>query len=150
MQQQHRPLANQLGFWLHRLSAAVRTDHTLLLAHLDLGLLEAWALQLLHDGAAQRPTELAAVLGIDPAAVTRMISKLAGRGLVVRNRQEDDLRSVRLELTAAGTALAVASADILVRAESQLTDDLTAVEAHALVSRLIARLERTGWDLEDV
>lgn len=150
MNTHNRPLQNQLGFWVHRLTAAIRADHTTQLAHLDLGVNEAWALCLLHEGAAGRPAELAKGLGIDASLVTRMLRRLVGRGLVVRIRPDDDLRAVRLELTEAGKRLAGIAKRTLMRTESQLTEDLTSAEVHALVSQLAARLERTGWDLEDV
>jgi DNA-binding MarR family transcriptional regulator len=146
----HRPLADRPGFWLIRLANAVRTDQEGLLRPLDLGLHEAWALYVLGTGHAGRPGEIADVLGVDRTLMSRIVRKLAARGLVRRSRPDEDLRAVRLELTTAGVELAAKTDRILRRAEASLAADLTPEQTAAFIGRLLGRLERTGWDFEDV
>ncbi len=52
-----------------------------------------------------RVCELAGRLGVEPPTATRMIQRLEGCGLVVRQRDPDDARSFRVSLTEKGRSL---------------------------------------------
>lgn len=61
--------------------------------------------QLVWNGP-QRPTPLAAVLGLSAAGMTRLVDTLANAGLVTRTPDPADARATLLALTAKGTAAA--------------------------------------------
>lgn len=53
-----------------------------------------------------RISDLAAFLGLDKSTLTGLVDRAAERGLVERIRNQDDARSVRVQLTRDGHALA--------------------------------------------
>ena len=65
-----------------------------------------WAVLIrLYQGEAQTGNQLAALLGIDGAAVTRLLDRLEAKDLVVRRSHPLDRRAWLVELTAKGRAL---------------------------------------------
>lgn len=56
-----------------------------------------------HPGISQK--ELAEALSIQPASVSELIRKLERKGLILREKDERDLRSIRVRLTDEGQAL---------------------------------------------
>jgi len=67
-----------------------------------------WAvLGAVHYDEKSTPSELAAFLRIDRAAITRLLDKLEKQKLITRSRTGEDRRSVSLRLTAKGEALSV-------------------------------------------
>lgn len=56
----------------------------------------------------ERPSVLAATLGISAAATSRLVETLATAGLVTRTPDPDDARATRIALTDAGVAAATA------------------------------------------
>ncbi len=53
----------------------------------------------------KRATELAELLHVDLSVVSRQVTSLTGRGLVVKTRESDDKRASLVEITDAGRAL---------------------------------------------
>jgi MarR family transcriptional repressor of emrRAB len=79
---------------------------------------------------------LARVLGISHSGAVRLVDRLAGEGLVRRERGAADARQVRLRITAAGRA---AAERILAAREGALEDELaplSAGERHQLAGLL--------------
>lgn len=48
------------------------------------------------------PTRLAALLGTDTAGITRLVDRLADKGLIVRRQSPDDRRAITIQLTESG------------------------------------------------
>ena len=99
-----------IGFVLWRLvNRYVReVDRSLAAAGLDLTHLQfetliqaAW---LGREGQAATQAELARFGGIQPMQVSLMLKTLEGKGLVARPRDPSDIRTKRVEVTAAGVA----------------------------------------------
>lgn len=67
---------------------------------------QALPLLALAQGLVTTGADLARLYDVDPGAVTRMLDRLAAKGLVERVRREDDRRLVELKLTAEGHAIA--------------------------------------------
>jgi DNA-binding MarR family transcriptional regulator len=80
-----------------------------------LGLTDAQWKPLLHIklGRADTAFELARAMDIDAGAMTRMLDRLAAKGLVERVRSETDRRVVHLRLTPEGEAAAEQIPDVL-------------------------------------
>jgi DNA-binding MarR family transcriptional regulator len=57
----------------------------------------------LHSFGAARPTEIAAALGMDKAALSRLVADLVGAGFVEKRPHPDDARSIAVTLTRSGT-----------------------------------------------
>jgi len=92
----------------HRLAQAARAQRTRAGVHLSaLGLHPGQEVVLKalgeHDG--QTMSELASRLGVHPPTVTKMVTRLATYGFVVRQTSERDGRLARVFLTEPGRAL---------------------------------------------
>ncbi|MFK8399681.1 MarR family winged helix-turn-helix transcriptional regulator [Pseudomonas sp. BGr12] len=75
-------------------------------------------------------------LGIDSAAMTRMLSRLERKHLILRSRDEHDQRQVRLALTAKGDELIACLAPSEATAMGEFAGSLSAEELLRLRSLL--------------
>jgi DNA-binding MarR family transcriptional regulator len=92
----------------HRLAQAARAQRTRAGVHLSaLGLHpgQEVVLKALDESDGQTMSELAARLGVQPPTVTKMVTRLAAYGFVVRQTSERDGRLARVFLTEPGRAL---------------------------------------------
>ena len=71
----------------------------------DVTLPQYRALVVLAQRGPRRPADLAAALAVTPSTGTRMCDRLVARGLVRRDRPEDDRRAVAVSLSDTGQAL---------------------------------------------
>lgn len=71
----------------------------------DVTLPQYRALVVLAQYGAQRPANLATALDVTPSAVTRMCDRLVAKGLIVRDRADEDRRAVTVSLSAGGRGL---------------------------------------------
>lgn len=93
----------------------------------DVTLPQFRALVVLSTRGPQRAADLAAGLGVTPSTGSRMIERLARKGLVRRVRMRDDRRSIRVSLTPAGQDIVAA------------VTDRRRVEIEAILAKLPAR-----------
>jgi DNA-binding MarR family transcriptional regulator len=93
-----RTLQEALGTLIMRWQDATQAFDAAVGERLDLGLAERHCLSFLHE--APRPAgEIAAEVGLTPAAVTSLIDRLEARGFVERRRSETDRRQVLVAMT---------------------------------------------------
>lgn len=71
----------------------------------DVTLPQYRALVVLGQRGTVRPAELAVALAVTPPTCTRMCRRLEGKGLVIRERPDDDRRAVTVALSSAGRDL---------------------------------------------
>ncbi|OII64276.1 MarR family transcriptional regulator [Streptomyces sp. CC53] len=93
------------------------------------------------------PSELAKRLGLTPAAMTHRIDRMAGEGLVTRDRDETNRVRVIVELTDEGRAKWLEAMRMATAFEEELLQDLTATE-RALLGELLIRLLRRVEDTQ--
>jgi DNA-binding MarR family transcriptional regulator len=79
-----------------------------------------------NDGASQ--TELVEITGIDRSTLAEMIRRMRDRGLVMRERTEDDMRANAVALTFAGRKAVKANKSAADKADRGLLDPLPAAE----------------------
>lgn len=72
---------------------------------LDITHAQASCLMMLSMGGASTVTDLGRGLNTDAGSITRLLSRLEKRGLIVRTRRDDDRRVVNLSLTPEGEAI---------------------------------------------
>ena len=99
-------LRDHVGYWLRRLSDEVHTSFERRLAAYDVTVAQWSVLVTVYRGDATTTTEAARFIGIDPGAVSRLVDRLAAKELITRSTDPQSRRSLRLELTPAGQALA--------------------------------------------
>jgi DNA-binding MarR family transcriptional regulator len=75
---------------------------------------------LVHERG-ERPTQraLAEQAGTDPMMTSQVVRALEGKGLVARRRHPEDSRAIELDLTAAGSRLAVRAIEVVERADRE-------------------------------
>jgi len=106
-------MSDSMGHLLFQLMVSMRREVESRMA--ELGLTDAqWKpLLMLKMGRADTAFELAREMSIDAGAMTRMVDRLAAKGLVERLRSETDRRVVHLRLTPEGEAAAKLIPDVL-------------------------------------
>ena len=82
------------------------------------------------------PFQIAARLGTDGAGMTRLIDRLAAKGVVVRHESGGDRRSITIELTATGLAIAKKAAPTFQGINKQLLEGFTEQEIEHLTEML--------------
>jgi DNA-binding MarR family transcriptional regulator len=82
------------------------------------------------------PSRLAAALGTDTAGMTRLVDRLEDKDLVRRVRESSDRRSVRVELTDAGAALAPQLAPAFGMVTGRLFDGFSSADLQTLTLML--------------
>ena len=103
------------------------------------------ALQLLDEGLAGGPSDIAKMLNCDTGSSTRLVDQLADKGLIMRRRDGADRRQVSLALTDEGRALAAAARAVSTQYMQSLLEDFEDAEVDVLkdyLSRLVTRLEQ--------
>ena len=134
-----RAFVEVCGGVMQELDAALKADA-------DLRLDDYEVLVHLSEAPEQRlrMTELSSRLLHSQSRVTQRVDRLAGRGLVAREKCEDDRRVTYAVLTAAGLgAIRAAAPDHVTQVRRHLLDHVTGEEREALV----AALERVALHL---
>ena len=143
-------LRSSTGYWVTRLARALEADFEERLA--AYGVTRAsWAVlsAIVHHDKTT-PAELAAFVGIDGAAITRHLDRIAKQGLISRRRSAKDRRSIKLKLTAKGAKLVPKiAADSMATNEKFLTG-LTQSESDVMqetIRKMLANSDVTPADL---
>jgi len=95
-------MSESMGHLLFHLTMSMKREVEGRMEALDLTDAQWKPLWMLKLGKADTAFELAKIMGIDAGATTRMLDRLAAKGLVERVRSETDRRVVHLRLTADG------------------------------------------------
>ena len=136
-------LTDHLGYWLRKVSNAVSARFAATLAGRGFTVAEWVMLRELHDGDLL-PSALAARMGMTRGGVTKLVDRLAARGLVERRTNPDDGRSVALALTAAGRAAVPDLAALADANDAAWFDMLPADDRACLRALLVDLAERHG------
>ena len=92
-------------------------------------------------------TQLADYLPIDPARISRIVTRLVDRGLLIRRRIPDDRRVVMLRLSDEGVELTTSIVRAMERYEARLTDSISPDEM-AVFRSVTARILTNHSELE--
>jgi len=128
---------------LHQLARDVTTMLDRRLAPLGVTTQQA---ALLHNAASggASPSQLMEAVGTDTAGMTKLVDRLAAKGLVERRPNPADRRSVVIEPTERGLALVPAFAPVFSEVARQLFDGFSGDE----VANLTSSLRRMGENLK--
>jgi DNA-binding MarR family transcriptional regulator len=89
--------------------------------------------------------DLADALGIQPAAVSGLVDRMAAAGLVQRRTCRDDARAQRLHATAAGKRIAAGARPVVAEAQAALIDGFNDAEIAIIARFLSAAATRELW-----
>lgn len=104
----------------------------------DVTLPQYRAVVVLAQRGQQRPADLATALAVTPSTATRMCDRLVAKGLVVRDRSDEDRRTVSVSLSATGWDLVQ---EVTLHRRTELVELLEAMPAQdrqAVVTGLLA------------
>ena len=132
-------LEDHLGYWLRRLSDEAHTTFERRLAARGVTVSQWCVLVAVYHGATTTPLEVAHRLAIDSGAVTRLTDRLIAKGLLRREADLADRRSVRLALTDAGRDL-VPDLAALADANDTAFFGVLAADERRQFARLLVRL----------
>lgn len=104
-------------------------------------------LWMIRSGRATTAIELARETGIDAGAITRMLDRLEGKGLLERVRSESDRRVVHLRLTAAGDEAAAHIPHVLAAVNNDFLAGFSERDWKQLL-KLIERMSANGQALQ--
>lgn len=116
---------------------------TRLAAQHDLSLTQLRMIGILRDRRLTI-TELASALGLDRSSVSGLVDRTEARGLVQREPNPNDARSVLVTVSPAGSEAFNLGATETAELLSSLTDGLTASEGRRLTALLNRMLEHRG------
>jgi DNA-binding MarR family transcriptional regulator len=124
------------GSLLNQVGRELTTATERLLA--PLGLTAQQAALLLHAsrGDAPTPSTLRVALGTDTAGMTRLLDRLADKGLLRRTRHPSDRRAVVIELTDAAKALLPRIPPVFGQVSRQVFAGFSAAEVSAMTGLL--------------
>ncbi|MGJ5749062.1 MarR family winged helix-turn-helix transcriptional regulator [Streptomyces puniciscabiei] len=125
-------LRDHLGYWLRRLSDEVHGRFERELAEHDVTVSQWAVLITLYRGDATTTREVARYMDIDAGAVSRLVDRLAAKGLMTREPDPASRRTLRLVLTDAGRDLAPKLAEIADRNDAHFFAGLEPVQRRQL------------------
>ncbi|HEV2899781.1 MAG TPA: MarR family transcriptional regulator [Pseudaminobacter sp.] len=96
---------NSLPYLLNRADVRIGDLFSQRLAEYDLTLPMYQAMAVLRQEGPQRLSDLSAMITVEISTVSRLVTTLKRRGLLSRERLEDNGRTVRIDLTEAGRQL---------------------------------------------
>ena len=133
-----------LGFLILRSQRLMSQQLEREFATVGLNVQQNVGLQLLYEGLANGPSDIAKACGFDTGSTTRLADQLADKGFVVRVRDGSDRRQVSLALTAEGRAAAEAAQAVSTQYMRSLFASFGDGEAESFLdglTRLVTRLE---------
>jgi DNA-binding MarR family transcriptional regulator len=139
----HYVVGDSVGYLLHQLVSAMRRRIEQDMAAHDLTAAQWVPLWQLKLGRASTAQELARGMDIDAGAMTRLIDRLAAKGLVERVRLSTDRRVVTLKLTAVGEAVAEQVPQVLAEVNNAYLQGFSARD-WATLKRLLRQMLANG------
>lgn len=139
-----------VGYWVSLLSRSMEAEFSRRLAPHGLTRMSYAVLgSLVFDGQTA-PSGIADFLGVDRAAVTRLLDKLEAQKLIARDRGKKDGRLVWIRATAKGETLAAEMQCCSRAVNAQFTDALTSEDSEKLVELVQAMLANSGMRVESL
>lgn len=136
MKHQTSCIQDHIGFWLGRLSLEVGNAFVEKLKNAGISPSEWSILTILYHEPQANPAKIAALLGIDRAAISRTVEKLVQRGFIERTEGEDR-RYTYLQLTEKAKILIPQLAKLADKNEEEFFFMLDKEEKRALEALLL-------------
>jgi DNA-binding MarR family transcriptional regulator len=145
-------LRDHLGYWLRRLSDEVHLSFERKLAAHGVTVAQWNVLVTLYRGEGETVAEVARFIGTDAAAVSRLVDRLADKGLVARSADPGSRRRVLLALTPPAAGLVPVLVQLADRNDEAFFGTLPAAqraELAGLLQRLLREARAVSRDNHD-
>jgi DNA-binding MarR family transcriptional regulator len=145
-------LRDHLGYWLRRLSDEVHLSFERKLAAHGVTVAQWNVLVTLYRGEGETVAEVARFIDTDAAAVSRLVDRLADKGLVARSADPASRRRVLLALTPPGVGLVPVLVQLADRNDEAFFGTLPAAqraELAGLFQRLLSEARAVSRDNHD-
>ena len=143
---------DNLGYLLNRCADQIAARFAEELEPFEISLAQWGAMLAIHESGQAAPSIIADRIGADRGATTRLLSRMQGKGLIVRRKHEGDGRGVIIALSAPTQAFMPE----LIRRSKRVNAEVLAVlpdcKASALLTTLAelnAGLRESGLKLQD-
>jgi len=146
-------MSASMGHLLFQLTMNMKREVEGRMAELSLTDAQWKPLWMLKLGKADTAFELAREMSIDAGAMTRMLDRLAAKGLIERVRSETDRRVVHLRLTAEGEAAAAQVPHVLAQVNNDYLCGFEKQEWSQLkefLQRMLLNGQRLQADKEEI
>jgi DNA-binding MarR family transcriptional regulator len=145
-------LRDHLGYWLRRLSDEVHLSFERKLAAHGVTVAQWNVLVTLYRGEGETVAEVARFIDTDAAAVSRLVDRLADKGLVARSADPASRRRVLLALTPPGVGLVPVLVQLADQNDEAFFGTLPAAqraELAGLLQRLLSEARAVSRDNHD-
>lgn len=139
-------LHNSYTFWISRLAALMQEEFNRRLQGEDVSWPQWMVLNVLAQEIATTPATIADNIGVDRSAVTRLLDRLEKKGLVLREHDKLDRRSVNIHLTDNGRKLMGRLNDLAREHQEHFLDSLHNTEHRSFKGNIQKLLRLAGID----
>ncbi|TQV81287.1 MarR family transcriptional regulator [Exilibacterium tricleocarpae] len=139
-------LHNSFTYWISRLASLMQEHFNESLQQHDVTWPQWMVLNVLYHRLATTPAQVAANIGIDRSAITRLVDRLEKKGLVQRQHDGLDRRSIRLLLTERGSRLIHTLNDSANAHQRRFLEHLPSTEYRGLKGNIQKMLRAGGLD----
>lgn len=138
-------LEDHVGYWLRFVSNHVSHAFTLKVEAQGVTVAEWVLMREMHQQGTANPSQLADGLGMTRGAISKLVERLCGKGLVERSVSTEDRRYQSVVLTAAGLKLVPILARLADQNDREFFGELEAKQQANLVGLLRDIVQRHGW-----
>jgi len=137
-------LHNSFTFWISRLASLMQEQFNQQLEEQGVTWPQWMVLNVLHHGLAKTPAQIAENIGVDRSAITRLVDRLEKKGLVERQHDGLDRRSIQVAMTAGGRRLMVELNLLAHSHQEQFLSELPSTEFRGLKGNIQKMLRAGG------
>lgn len=139
------PLQAHLGYWLRFVSNQVSQAFAAKIAACGVTVAEWVLMRELYDDDTLTPSTLAERMGMTRGGISKLVDRLASRGLLIRNASAEDRRYQTLALTAKARTLVPQLAALADRNDAEFFGHLKHAERQSLEHAMRELVRRHGF-----
>ncbi len=143
-------LHSSFTFWISRLASLMQEKFNQELQILDVTWPQWMVMNTLAHNLAVTPAQVAAHIGVDRSAVTRLADRLEKKGMIERQFDGIDRRSIQLVLTGAGRRLVEHLDEAANKHQQRFLAELPATEYRMFKAHLQKLLRAGGVETLDI
>jgi len=137
---------NSYTFWISRLANLMQEQFNQRLKVEDVTWPQWMVMNVLDQKLASTPATIASNIGVDRSAVTRLLDRLENKGLIAREHDRLDRRSINIDITERGQGLMATLNDMAREHQEHFLSQLHNTEHRSLKGNIQKMLRLGGID----